>query len=220
MAITKIRPYQLFALDGRAPNDRDVNVQLPCRRGFGNLTLLETFVLIAAVKAVGARRVFEFGTFLGATTLNLASNVARDGEVLTLDLGSEGGAAFQDPADVEISRTHFAAPAMDYVGSAVEAKITQLYGDSTKFDFSPWRGTADLVLIDGGHDLATVTADTRNAFELVNDQSLAAVVWHDYANPDYPELTVLLDELSEARSIYHVGDTMLCIWFSQPVRGL
>jgi hypothetical protein len=73
-----------------------------------------------------------------------------------------------------------------------------------------------LVFIDGGHDLDTVASDTRNAFELVRRDRRAAILWHDYANPDYPELSAHLQALSAERPIYHIGDTMLCAWFGDP----
>jgi hypothetical protein len=35
------------------------------------------------------------------------------------------------------------------------------------------------------------------------------VVWHDYGNPQFPELTQYLEELSAQMPIYHIEDTML-----------
>lgn len=205
-----LRPHHLFRF---VQGDRDVTLPIPSRPGLGGLSLLETFVLIAAGRIVKARRAFEIGTFLGRTTLALAQNLQA--EILTLDLDDAASVGEQLSDDAEVMQLHFAAPKLDFVGTACEARIAQLLGNSTTFDFSPWKGAVDLVFIDGGHDVATAASDTKNAFALVEGSSSAAILWHDYANPDYPELSAYLDDLSRERTMLHVGDTMLCLWFSQ-----
>ena len=209
----EIRPYQLFRLFDAPANARDVHVQVPFRRGYGSLTLLESMVLLAALRAVRAKTVFEFGTFLGGTTLNIALNIPADGQVFTLDLG-DNAEIDQHVEDARITSTRRAAPALDFKGSAVEQKVVELKGDSTKFDYSPWAGLVDLAFIDGGHDLETVRSDTVNAFSLMKTTTPAATLWHDYHNKDYPELSQYLDELSADRPIFHIGDTMICAWFN------
>jgi hypothetical protein len=203
-----IRPYQVFQLFDAPPNDRTAHIQIPPRRGFGNLTLLETFVVIAAIRAVNATRVFEFGTFLGSTALNLAMNLPAGGELFTLDL--EAPEEKPDNEDAAIMQAHFAAPSMDFAGSPAANRVRQLYGDSRRFDFSNLRGTMDFVFIDGGHDFETVATDTENAFKLVRPR--AAILWHDYQNSQCPDVTMVLDQRTEP--IFHIGDTMLCAWFS------
>jgi hypothetical protein len=66
----EIRPYKLFTLIEAPPSERIAHVQIPPRRGAGGVSLLETFLIVAATQIVTARRIFEFGTFLGSTTLN------------------------------------------------------------------------------------------------------------------------------------------------------
>lgn len=39
-----------------------------------------------------------------------------------------------------------------FKGTSENSKITQLYGDSREFDFSPWYGQCDFVWIDACHD--------------------------------------------------------------------
>src|ERR1019366_10711613 len=95
-----IRPYQIFAIVDSPPAERIVSMQIPPRRAVGSLTLLETCVLLSASRIVKATRIFEFGTFLGSTTLNLASNIPPDGRVWTLDLDPKRvGEVSQHPAD-------------------------------------------------------------------------------------------------------------------------
>ncbi len=156
-----IRPHELFSrIDAK---DRIVEMQIPPHRGAGGLTLLETCVLLTASRIVKAKRVFEFGTFRGSTTLNLALNIPADGRVFTLDLDPQCIAEVsQHPADTQFTKLHLATPALDFVGSTVEQKIQSLMGNSVAFDFSEWKDSIDLVFIDGGHDYNTVKSDTEN----------------------------------------------------------
>lgn len=212
------RPYELFQLVKASPSERVVSMALPCRRGQGGLTLLETSILIAAAQIVVATRVFEIGTFLGTTTLNLALNVPSDGVVFTLDLDAEDAANMhQHASDAPLTELHLHhARSLDFIGSPVENKVRTLTGDSTKFDFSPWHNSIDLVFIDGGHDYTTVKSDTENAFAMARKDAPSCVMWHDYGNSDYGELTGYLNELSQRHRIVHIQDTMLCAWFNAP----
>jgi hypothetical protein len=210
-----IRPYQIFGLVDLPGNARGAEIQIPSRRGSESLTLLETFILIAAMKVAQARTVFEFGTFLGATTLNLASNLPDDGRVFTLDLEDSAEIAQHD-VDARITQTRRLQPSLDFVGAPAQSKITELKGDSTRFDFSPWADRIDLSFVDGGHDYDTVRSDTINSFEMIRKTSPSVVVWHDYGNPAYPELTGYLDALSGDRKIFHVSGTMVCLSFNDP----
>lgn len=218
MALHPVRPYQFFALFGASGAQRVVQAPIPPRRAAGTLSLLEIFIVLTALKVVDARRIFEFGTFLGATTLALALNIGEDGQVFTLDLGEASAtAATQVEADAALTAAHLAANAhLDFAGSAVAERIVRLVGDSIDFDPAPYRDSIDAVLVDGGHDLRTLQADTRNAFAMVRSGQSSCVVWHDYGNPAYPDLTAYLDELAAEHDLVHIQDTMLCVWFSQP----
>lgn len=212
-----IRPYKVFTLFDAPPAERVARFQIPPRRGTGGISMLETALLIAVAQAVSARRIFEFGTFLGTTTFNLALNLPTNGRVFTLDLDSDSAQELnQHPADAPLTNTHLASH-LDFEGSRVAERITQLRGNSIEFDFSPWAGSIDLVFVDGGHDLETVTADTQAAFRLVANHRPSCVLWHDYRNADYPDLTAYMDQLSTARELFHIEDTMLCAWFSEPI---
>lgn len=211
-----IRPYQIFGLVEKKPSDRVIQIQLPPRRGAGGTTLLETCILVAASHAVGAKRVFEFGTFLGSTTLNLALSTPDDGRVFSLDLDKHSlASAQQDPADAPLTQIHIASRNLDFMGNPVESKVTTHTGNSITFDFSPWHNSVDLSFIDGGHDLRTVRADTEHALEMSSQERASCIVWHDYGNVDYPDLTAYLDRLSEQMPIFHVEDTRICLWFNQ-----
>ena len=214
----RIRPYKLFSLIEGPPSERVVQATLPHRRAVGGLTLLELFVLIAAARSVGAKRVFEIGTFLGSTTLNMALNIPDDGTVFTLDLGDyDTESIVQDAADAPLTELHLSSrSSLDFLGSPVQYKIMALIGNSMVFDFSPWDKSIELVFIDGGHNFDTVKSDSENAFRMARKNKPSCVLWHDYGNRDYSGLTDYLDELSQRLNLVHVEDTMLCAWFNDP----
>lgn len=156
----------------------------------GNVTLLELTVLCRLVQEHAPRAIFEIGTFDGRTTLNLAANAPDDAVVYTLDL----------PAD---EPTAYALAAADYkfvkkprsgervLGTPFAGRVTQLYGDSARFDFAPY--AAEFVFVDGSHAYEYVMNDSMRALDLVKSGS-ALVVWHDYGAWD--GVTRALQELA------------------------
>lgn len=212
----QIRPYKVFSLIESSPLERIVHVPLPRRRGVGGTSLLETFLILAGIQVVDARRIFEFGTFLGANTLNMALNTADDARIFTLDFEEEhAGGVQQLAADAALTQIHLASRStLDFVGSPVSSKITTLFGDSNTFDFSEFKNSVDFSFIDGGHDLATVESDTDNALEMAAKGTPSGIMWHDYGNHEYPDVTKHLDDLAQKLQIFHVEDTTLCVWFN------
>lgn len=118
-----------------------------------------------------------------------------------------------------MTHTHFANRTLDFTGSRAANKVKALTGNSITFDFSRWKDSIDLVFIDGGHDLATVKADTEHAMQIVAKSTPSCILWHDYNNKDYPELSTYLDGLSATMPIFHVEDTMICLWFNDPTNA-
>lgn len=207
--IHHVRPYQILSL-----TDGLVTLPIPPRRGSqsGAPSLLETFLLIASARIVDARSIFEFGTCRGTTALNLAMNT--DAQVYTLDLD------YQIP-DRGSSEEHYTELALanrnklDFIGTKWDARVTVLRGNSRKFNYFPYLNKMDLVFVDGGHDYETVKSDTEAAFEMVQGRDVACIAWHDYREPLHSGITFLLDEMGErGTELFHVEDTVLCLWFS------
>src|SRR3954452_24030594 len=103
--IHHIRPYRLFNLIDAAPSERVAQFVLPGGRGAGSVSVLETSLLLATLRVLNPKRIFEFGTFLGNTTLNLALNSSEDAKILTLDFDEQSAAgARQDPWDAPLTK--------------------------------------------------------------------------------------------------------------------
>jgi methyltransferase family protein len=166
-------------------------------------------VLCAMCKLLGCRTVFEIGTFQGQTTWLLARNNPQ-ARLYTLDLPSLAAATqlkykLTDPEYfVEWKR------GIRFAGTPEAGRITQLFGDSATFDFSPYQGTMDLVFIDGSHSYDYVKSDTEAAFRMLSDRG--TIVWDDY--PYYPGMYQLLNQLSPTldRPIFHIVGTRLAIY--------
>jgi hypothetical protein len=124
------------------------------------------------------RVIFEIGTFRGAGTLHLAGN-SPDAETFTLDLASPGRPALSTSVfDDERIGLRFDTRRHHFTGRPEEKRIHCLYGDSAKFDFSPWARKVDLFFIDGAHSYEYVRNDTLKALACCRPGSVLA--WHDY----------------------------------------
>ena len=108
----------------------------------------------------------------------MAANSLPDARIYTLDLPNESQTELPiDPGekkyiDKETSGARF-------IGTDCEPKITQLYGDSATFDFSPYHDTVDMIFVDGAHSYDYVLHDSRGALKLLRDGK-GLILWHDY----------------------------------------
>lgn len=120
---------------------------------------VSTYELASIVAIVLSRKpecFFEFGTFDGRTSLNVLRN-SPSTRMVSIDL---------PPADVRL-------PDQKQVGSLIggdfrgdERRFTQLLGNWLRFDFAPYRASADVVFIDAGHSYACAIADSLSACRL------------------------------------------------------
>jgi hypothetical protein len=173
--------------------------------------LLETAVLLALAKLVQPRTFFEFGTLLGVETLNMAANLPLHSQIYTLDLDETSMLDLQqDKNDKSLSEIHMLMrDKLAFLGTRYGSKITRLYGDSNRFDFSPFHGRIDMVYVDGGHDLRTLTSDTTTAYDILSRDHPACIAWHDFGNPRHPAVGPYLSELSATEDLFHVEETMM-----------
>jgi predicted O-methyltransferase YrrM len=145
----------------------------------GNVTLLELVVINTLVAKRAPRVLFEIGTFDGRASLNMIANAAHGAKLFTLDLPAaqvETTAFALDEADRQYAKKSVSGAR--FAGTPQEKQIVQLLGDSAQFDFSPYRGTAEVIFIDGSHAHAYVKSDTANALKIAADSAI--IIWHDY----------------------------------------
>lgn len=190
------------------PEADAVEVELgTVRYRLSNLDPSEQYVLGALARLRPPQRAFEIGTYDGASTLLLARNAPK-AEIFTLDLPPSDAAS--------ATLTEEASNAAEGVGSRFRStpeatRIIQLLGDSRTFDFSPWYGSVDLVIVDGGHELGCTRPDTANALRLLRPGGV--VVWDDYT-PGWPDVVRAVDELPADvhRCIVHIDQTGFAIY--------
>ena len=163
------------------PNIDSVSVILcPATIKYGSVSTYELYVICAIAKYINTGKIFEIGTFNGSTTYNLALNTNPQTAIFTLDLPQKLVSEQSDQQIVQQYEQGFVVN--KFRGTPQEKKITQLYGDSTTFDFSSYSDSMNLIFIDGGHTYDCVKSDTMNALKMLskNKNQQACVIWHDF----------------------------------------
>jgi predicted O-methyltransferase YrrM len=144
-----------------------------------SVSLLESAVIVSLLKRARAKNVFEFGTYKGVSTTQIALNLPEDGRVYTLDL----------PEDhpVYLSYADLSSPDGMNIQVPEEClhKVTFLKGDSAEFDPKSYAGIMDFVFVDGYHSYEYVKNDTEKGWEMLRPGGIIA--WHD-CDPTRPEM--------------------------------
>ncbi|HTR37112.1 MAG TPA: class I SAM-dependent methyltransferase [Bryobacteraceae bacterium] len=177
----------------------------------------EVMTLCAIAQFLGARKIFEIGTYDGNTTLNLAANVPDDGRVTTVDLPQNWDRQFV----YNVPNNHWNVTdrnriGIQFQGTKYESRIRQVLGDSAKLDWTQLDGPFDLIFIDGCHYREYVKADTENA--LRNIRPGGVIVWHDYG--DIKDVSRVVDEAARRISVRVVRGTRLAVGWqgASPIR--
>lgn len=152
-----------------------------------SITLIEAAALAALIQRSNAKRVFEFGTYKGVSTTQLALNLPEDGMVYTLDLPVD------HPIYLEYSKLASESGMKILVPEDQEHKVRFLKADSAQFDTTPYLGTMDLVFVDGYHSYEYVKNDTEKGLEMLRPGGIIA--WHD-CETARPEVVRYLKTLS------------------------
>jgi hypothetical protein len=178
-----------------------------CFPRHGNMTGEEIMTVVLLVRWFQPGGIFEFGTFDGNTTLQMTLNAPPACRIATLNLPPDHGET-QLVSSEQDKLVHPARAGSGGIfhGEPEKARIDELFGDSASFDFGPFLGRFDFVLVDAGHEYDYVRSDTENAFQLL-PPSGGIVVWHDF--PNAPGVCRWLEELAERETIYHVANTRL-----------
>lgn len=171
----------------------------------GHVTVQELIILCAYASKLDSNQNFlEIGTFEGITSLNCALN-AKNITIYTLDL----------PYNQNIDEFH-TREYLDFDINLISSSkrkinifekinnVSQLHGDSTKFDFS--NIDFSMAFIDGGHNYQTVKSDTLNVIRSIKKPGW--VFWHDYDVAN--DVGKLLIEISSKLNIKWIKNTRLC----------
>ncbi|SMG41756.1 Methyltransferase domain-containing protein [Marivirga sericea] len=177
-------------------------------------SVLERVVLGALIKKQKPKKVFEIGTFRGFTCLAMAENAPENAEIYTLDLPPElsakniaekyykkstsSGFHQMDKADIDRS-----------VGILISLykgknKISQLYDDSSKMNFSAFKGEIDFFFVDGCHAYDMAKKDTLTAWSCLSKGGM--IVWHDYT---WKSVRKAIKDAKLNTSITYVKETSL-----------
>jgi predicted O-methyltransferase YrrM len=154
-----------------------------------SITMLEGAALAAFIQKVGAKRIFEFGTYKGVSTTQFALNLPDDGMVYTLDLPEDHPAYTLAIPKSEERQIAAETGKGILVPQELRHKVTFLRSDSATFDTTPYRGSMDLVFVDGAHSYEYVKNDTEKGWEMLRSGGIIA--WHD-CTPNHPEVVAYL----------------------------
>ncbi|QEH37741.1 SPBc2 prophage-derived glycosyltransferase SunS [Aquisphaera giovannonii] len=163
-------------------------------------------------------RILEVGTALGHMTANLTRWSPEDAQVFTIDLvrgmpRAAAGAAEQlaeVPALAE--RGRFA----DHFGAVHKAFF--ITADSLGYDFGRL-APLDFAFIDGGHDFAHATADSRKAYDALAPGGW--LVWHDFGSPvPWVEVRQAVEAIGFDEPVIHIEGTEVAFLRKQAAGGV
>ena len=185
---------------------------------WGNVNIEEICKISLIARWLRPQTIFEFGTFNGMTTLQMALNAPENATVFTLDIAPDTARSMpMDLIDRYLAEKS-GAFSLDvghyFQGSPQASKINQLWGNSLSFDFSPYKNSVDLIFIDAGHTYECVKSDTENALKMLKPRGV--ILWHDYMSVLCPDVTRCLSEYAEqGLPINNLRNTTLSVYFRQ-----
>jgi predicted O-methyltransferase YrrM len=174
-------------------------------------------VLAALCRGVKARTFFEIGTNRGRTAWTVARNNPEI-QVHTLDL-PDRDSVDAVALDLNEDDRDFFVEDWDrgeaFAETPEAARIEQLWGDSARFDYSPYEGKIDFIFVDGAHSYSYVRNDTEAALRMLSEKGVIA--WDDY--PAIPGVYRYLNELAPTldRRPFHIRGTRLVVYSRVPL---
>jgi len=135
----------------------------------GSSPINDYYFLCRIARALGVKKYFEIGTWVGLSAYNMAENAGKEVEIFSLDI------PFDHP-DIK----QFNIPKEIFGRFSKKCpNIKHLKADSMKFDFVPYQKQFELVFVDGNHSFDYVKKDSKNALGLLKNDS-SVIAWHDY----------------------------------------
>ena len=128
-------------------------------------------VIATVCRVAEAGTFFEIGTNRGRTAWTVARNNPTV-QVYTLDLPHKDAvdsAVFAlNESDLNFFRADWDRGDA-YRDTAEAERIETLLGDSATFDYTPYHGRMDVVLVDGAHSYEYVRSDTEHALKMLSE---------------------------------------------------
>ncbi|MGB8355498.1 MAG: class I SAM-dependent methyltransferase [Chthoniobacteraceae bacterium] len=187
--LTRFPSIGLIGLIAECPEQTRVTLALfpkfPC-----SISPLEAFSLAVLLAKSRAKRVFEFGTYLGISTSQLALNIGDDGHVFTLDLPEDDPRVkltIDDPTEMDLTSMRDKGR---LIPADMQPKVTFIRQDSASFDETPYLGSMDLVFVDGAHSADYVSNDSTKGWRMLKQGGI--IVWHDCCPQDPDVVRFLL----------------------------
>ena len=163
----------------------------------------ELAVICTLLKSKNPAVFFEIGTFDGRTTLNARRNLPESAKIYTLDL----------PPEEDLHKPDNKIAGQLIKEEVAKGTVTQLYGNTLNFDFSPYHNTADFIFIDACHAYKFVKNDTLKAIKMLKPKGV--MVWHDYAQ--IGDVTQFVNEFMadnpQLGDFFKIKDTSLACLF-------
>jgi predicted O-methyltransferase YrrM len=172
------------------PAAGEMQIDLHYEFSWWNIDANSLAALTALALSTKAEQIFEFGTYTGVATRQLATSCPT-ATIHSIDFPIDAAAHF--------------TPGQAFHGTPEAERITQLYGDSSSFDFAPFYNQMDLVFVDAGHEYGDVSIDSANALKMV--KSTGIVVWDDYTS--WTGVRRCINELQKELPIVHLAGTRL-----------
>lgn len=146
---------------------------------------LEANAIALIVRSLPTRVAFEFGTYKGISTTQIALNLAMNGVVHTIDLPEDDPTAslsISDSYERELTREGGKG---HLIPSELLGRVRFHSTDSAHFDEEPFAGCADFVFVDGAHSSEYVTSDSEKSWRMLRPGGV--IVWHDCV-PTHPDV--------------------------------
>jgi predicted O-methyltransferase YrrM len=181
----------------------------PLKSNPHNTTEFELLAICSVIKDKGINKILEIGTFDGRTTRAMAMNTGASGFVYTLNLPPETATSELETGDIDIKLASKVVSGERFINTLQASKIKQIWGDSALFDFSPYRGTLDMVFIDGAHSEEYVKNDTEKALQMIKPEG-GYIMWHDahlFGVVHYMKKLVL----DQKQPIYFIKNTTVAV---------
>src|SRR5262249_46632664 len=127
-----------------ASSAKGVNLELFfCPEGAFSINVVEALALASLVRLAGAKRAFEFGTYRGISSSQIALNLAATGKLFTLDLPANHAGLKFDLKEPDEKRIAAEKVKGDLIPAELLPRVEFLHADSAAFDETPYRDSMD-----------------------------------------------------------------------------